>query len=79
MPDQSSESTLSQLKGKTLTGWEEIRQALVVVDRLPEEECNGFRVEVYEYSKGFSLKANSKSEVYSLLLLIELINLASLC
>lgn len=30
MPEQSVNSTLSELKGKTLTGWEEFRQALVV-------------------------------------------------
>ncbi len=56
MPDQSSESTLSQWVGKTLTGWEEIRQALAFVDSLPEEERNGARVEVYEHSKESSVK-----------------------
>ena len=61
MPDQSSETTLSQWKGKTLTGWEEIRQALVFVDSLPEEERNGARVEVYEYSKESSVKVSFTS------------------
>jgi len=61
VPDQSSESTLSELKGKTLTGWEEIRQALVVVDSLPEEEHNGVRVEVYEYSQESSVKVSFTS------------------
>ena len=61
MPDQSSESTLSQWVGKTLTGWEEIRQALVFVDSLPEEERNGARVEVYEHSKESSVKVSFRS------------------
>ncbi len=38
MPDQPGETTLSQWRGKTLTGWEEICQALVVMDSLPEEK-----------------------------------------
>jgi len=61
VPDQSSESTLSQWVGKTLTGWEEIRQALVFVDSLPEEERNGTRVEVYEHSKESSVKVSFNS------------------
>ncbi len=61
MPDQSSETTLSQWKGKTLAGWEEIRQALVFVDSLPEEQRNGARVEVYEYSKKSSVKVSFTS------------------
>ncbi len=61
MPDQSTESTLSDLKGKTLTGWEEIRQALVVVDSLPEEKRNGARIEVYEHSKESSVKVSFHS------------------
>ncbi len=61
MPDQSSETTLSQWMGKTLTGWEEIRQALVFVDSLPEEERNGARVEVYEYSQESSVKVSFTS------------------
>ncbi len=61
MPEQSSETTLSQLKGKTLAGWEEIRQALVFVDSLPEEQHNGARVEVYEYSKESSVKVSFHS------------------
>ncbi len=56
MPDQSSDNTLSQLKGKTLTGWEEIRQALTVVDSLPEEERNGARVEISKCSEESSVK-----------------------
>ena len=52
---------MSELKGKTLTGWEEIRQALVVVDRLSEEERNGVRVEVYEHSKESSVKVSFRS------------------
>ena len=47
--------------GKTLTGWEEIRQALVFVDSLPEEERNGTRVEVYEYSRESSVKVSFHS------------------
>ena len=58
MPDQSSDTTLSQWVGKTLTGWEEIRQALAFVDSLPEEERNGVRVEVYEHSKESSVKVS---------------------
>jgi len=58
VPDQSSDTTLSQWVGKTLTGWEEIRQALVVVDSLPEEECKGARVEIYEYSEESSVKVS---------------------
>ncbi len=61
MPDTTAESTLSELKGKTLTGWEEIRQALVFVDSLPEEERNGARVEVYEHSKESSVKVSFHS------------------
>ncbi len=61
MPDQSTESTLSELRGKTLTGWEEIRQALVVVDSLPEEQRSGARVEVYECSKESSVKVSFTS------------------
>lgn len=61
MPDQSSESTLSQWVGKTLTGWGEIRQALGFVDSLPEEQRNGARVEVYEYSKESSVKVSFQS------------------
>ncbi len=61
MPDQSAETTLSQWKGKTLTGWEEVRQALVFVDSLPEEERNGARVEVYEYSEESSVKVSFHS------------------
>jgi len=51
---------LSQWVGKTLTGWEEIRQALVFVDSLPKEQCNGVRVEVYEHSK-YSVKVSFTS------------------
>jgi hypothetical protein len=47
---------LSELQGKTLTGWEEIRQTLVVVDSLPADQRNGVRVEVYEYSEESSVK-----------------------
>jgi hypothetical protein len=61
MPEQTSNSTLSELKGKTLTGWEEICQALVVLDRIPEEERKGARVEVYEYSQGSSVKVSFTS------------------
>ena len=61
MPDTTAESTLSELKGKTLTGWEEIRQALVFVDSLPEEQRNGARGEVYEHSKESSVKASFHS------------------
>ena len=61
MPDQSSDTTLSQWMGKTLTGWEEIRQALVFVDSLPEEERNGARVEVYEHSQESSVKVSFHS------------------
>ncbi len=61
MPDQSGETTLSQWKGKTLAGWEEIRQALVFVDSLPGEQRNGARVVVYEYSKESSVKVSCTS------------------
>ncbi|TFH07008.1 MAG: hypothetical protein E4H14_09495 [Candidatus Thorarchaeota archaeon] len=61
MPDQSSETTLSQWVGKTLTGWEEIRQALVFVDSLSAEKRNGARVEVYEYSQESSVKVSFHS------------------
>ncbi len=61
MPDTTAESTLSELKGKTLTGWEEIRQALVVVDSLPADQRNGVRVEVYEHSKESSVKVSFSS------------------
>ncbi|MHA1613772.1 MAG: hypothetical protein ACTSYJ_02940, partial [Candidatus Thorarchaeota archaeon] len=61
MPDQSSETTLSQWIGKTLAGWEEIRQALAFVDSLPEEKRNGARVEVYEYSEESSVKVSFRS------------------
>ncbi len=61
MPDQSGETTLSQWMGKTLTGWEEIRQALVFVDSLSEEERNGARVEVYEHSRESSVKVSFRS------------------
>ena len=61
MPDQSAETTLSQWVGKTLTGWEEIRQALVFVDSLPEEQRNGARFEVYEYSDESSVKVSFTS------------------
>lgn len=44
--------------GKTLTGWEEILQALVVVDSLPADQRNEVRVEVYEHSKESSVKAS---------------------
>jgi len=47
--------------GKTLTGWEEIRQALVALDSLPEEQRNGARVAVYEYSKESSVKVSFRS------------------
>ena len=52
---------MSLWKGKTLTGWEEIRQALVFVDSLPEEKRNGARVEVYEYSSESSVKVSFHS------------------
>jgi len=52
---------LSDLRGKNLTGWEEIRQALIVIDRIPEEERNGARVEVYEYGQGSSVKVSFTS------------------
>lgn len=61
MPDQSSDTTLSQWEGKTLTGWEEIRQALVVVDSLPADQRKGVRVEVYEHSKESSVKVSFTS------------------
>ena len=61
MPDQSSDTTLSQWMGKTLTGWEEIRQALVFMDSLPEEERNGVRIEVYEHSQESSVKVSFTS------------------
>jgi hypothetical protein len=61
VPDQSSETTLSQWVEKTLTGWEEIRQALVFVDSLPEEQRNGARVEVYEHSQESSVKVSFRS------------------
>ena len=61
MPDTRTESTLSELKGKTLTGWEEIRQALIAVERLPAGERNGVRVEVYEHSKESSVKVSFRS------------------
>jgi len=61
VPDQSSDTTLSQWVGKTLTGWEEIRQALVFVDSLPEEKRNGARVEVYEHSQDSSVKVSFHS------------------
>ncbi|MHA2024145.1 MAG: hypothetical protein ACTSWQ_10840 [Candidatus Thorarchaeota archaeon] len=61
MPDTTAETTLSQWKGKTLTGWEEIRQALVFVDSLPDEERNGARVEVYEHSQESSVKVSFRS------------------
>ncbi len=61
MPDQSSDTTLSQWKGNTLIGWEEIRQALVFVDSLSEEELNGTRVEVYGYNKESSVKVSFRS------------------
>ncbi len=47
--------------GKTLTGWEEIRQALVLVDSLSEKERNGARVEVYEHSQESSVKVSFRS------------------
>ncbi len=62
MPDQSSDTTLSQWMGKTLTGWEEISQALVFVDSLPEEQRNGAKVEVYEYSEESSVKVSFHSQ-----------------
>jgi len=52
---------LSELKGKTLTGWEKIRQALVILDRIPEDEHNGARVEVYEYGPRSSVKVSFTS------------------
>jgi hypothetical protein len=52
---------LSDLKGRTLTGWEDIKQALIVVDRISEEERNGVRVEVYEHSKESSVKVSFRS------------------
>ena len=61
MPEQSSNSTLSELKGKTLAGWEEIRQALIAVERLPAGGRNGVRVEVYEHSKESSVKVSFRS------------------
>ena len=61
MPEQSANSTLSELKGKTLTGWEEIRQALVAVERLPAGERNGVRVEVYAYSQESSVRVSFHS------------------
>lgn len=61
MPEQTSNSMLSELKGKTLTGWEEIRQALVFVDSLSEEERNGARIEVYEHSQESSVKVSFHS------------------
>jgi len=61
VPDQSSDTTLSQWMGKTLIGWEEIRQALVFVDSLSEEERNGAMVEVYEHSQESSVKVSFQS------------------
>lgn len=61
MPDTAAESTFSELKGETLTGWEEIRHALVVLDRIPEEERNGARVEVHEYGQRSSVKVSFTS------------------
>ena len=61
MPGQSSDTTLSQWMGKTLTGWEETRQALVFMNSLPEEERNGARVEVYEHNKESSVKVSFRS------------------
>ena len=61
MPDATASSTLSDLKGKTLTGWEETYQALILVERLPEEERNGVRVEGYEYFKESSVKVSFRS------------------
>jgi len=61
VPDQSSDTTLSQWMGKTLTGWEEIRQALVFLDSLPEDKRNGARIEVYEHSEESSVKVSFRS------------------
>jgi len=61
VPDQSSDTTLSQWVGKTLTGWEEIRQAIVFLDSLSEGERNGARVEVYEHSQDSSVKVRFHS------------------
>jgi len=50
MSYQKSKFTLGQWVGKTLSGLEEIHQALVFVDCLPEEKRNGAWSEVYEYN-----------------------------
>jgi hypothetical protein len=57
VPEQSWEVSIHDLVGKTLTGWDEIRQALFGVEQLPEEQRNNeIKVEVYEYDNDSSVK-----------------------
>ena len=48
--------------GKTLVGWEEIRDSLSFVEKLRKQEThNHARIEVYEYSENSSLKVTFRA------------------
>jgi hypothetical protein len=61
-PTQPDPESLHFLLGKTLVGWEEIREGLSFVEGLRKQGThNNARIEVYEYSESSNLKVTFRT------------------
>jgi len=61
VPKQKGEHETTDLQGKTLSGWEEIRDALLAVENLRRQGFVEARVEAYEYQDDISVKVTFRS------------------